>query len=112
MPPRIHGGARSVLGLGEDGTVSGPEWTALRRADQPLDDQTTCSDLCFWRKKNRDATDGKPWSSDERRLLSMVRLGYQHDLRGPCMLKQLGLFSRTCCEVRMTPEKHCKRYIC
>ena len=103
---RKEGGqhAERFLGLGEDGTVSGPEWTRLLKEDQSWDDQTPCSDDCFWLQRNRTRSNDE-WSPEERQAFEAVYLAYRHDRRGSCMMAELGICRKSCVNVSRPP--HC-----
>ena len=94
---------KAYVGLNKDGTVSGSEWLPLRREDQAFDDQTVCSDSCFWLKTNRGKSQPE-WSTHELGILNELRIVQQYDLRGSCMLAEFRLMDKACVEV--------KRYSC
>ena len=91
---------RDLLGLEEDGvTVSGSFWAQLpENADCGFGNDETCSDNCFWPKKNRPDR-LTVWSEEDQKYLKMLRPAFENDKRGACMIAQTGLISKPCKEV-------------
>jgi hypothetical protein len=95
----------SLVGLNDDGTVTGAELEYVNANESVLPDDKCCSDTCFWRKSNRTDSRGMEkvsWSKQECQMFDLLYPAYYTDRRGACMLAHSKVINKSCAAVRVS----------